>query len=107
MADALEAGPEVGDEDLGALVEVYGLAFEGGGIAEAGKVGDDEVDEGGGGVGGFVDAGREGACEALGAWGDQPVVSVRERQYGGTDGVEDFAGFADTGYSFLEEGDWG
>ena len=66
-AGALEAGPEVRHEDLGAFVEPDG----GGGVfvavavIEAGEAVDDEVDERGGGSFGFVDAGGELAVEMV------------------------------------------
>ena len=64
---ALEAGPEVGDEDLGALVEADGgvFFFVLVAVVEAGEVVDEEVDEGGGGSVGLVDAGGEFAVETV------------------------------------------
>ena len=47
---ALEAGPEVGDQDLGALVEADEGALVFVTVVEAGEVVDEEVDEGGGGA---------------------------------------------------------
>ena len=64
-AVALEAGPEVRDEDLRALVEADGGAAEGVAVVEAGEVVGDEVDEGGGRPVGLRDAGGEGAVEAV------------------------------------------
>ena len=46
---AVEAGPEVGDEDLGALVEADGVVEVAVAVVEGGEVVDEEVDEGGGG----------------------------------------------------------
>lgn len=56
---AVEAGPEVGDEDLRALVQADGVAFVGVAVVEAGEVVDEEVDEGGGGSFAFFNAGGE------------------------------------------------
>ena len=62
---AVEAGPEVGDEDLGALVQADGGGFVGVAVVEAGEVVDEEVDEGGGGSFGFFDASGESSVKAV------------------------------------------
>lgn len=58
MALAPEAGPQVGDEDLGALEEADGppAALVAVLVAEAGKVPREEVDQAGGGAPGGGDA---------------------------------------------------
>ena len=60
---ALEAGPEVGDEDLGALVDADGGVGVFVAIVEGGEGVDEEVYEGGGRLVGFFDAGGESAVE--------------------------------------------
>lgn len=81
-----EAGPEVGDEDLGALEDADGLPPGGVrvDVGEAGEVGSQKVDEGCGGTVGGVDEFDDGA-----------IVSL----------VEDLAGLAETVETFLEERD--
>ena len=64
-AGALEAGPEVRHEDLGAFVEADGGVFVAVAVVEAGEVVDDEVDERGGGSFASVDAGGEFAIEMV------------------------------------------
>ena len=64
-APALEAGPEVCDQDLGALVEADEGALVFVAVVEAGEVVDEEVDEVRGGAVGSLDAGREGALETV------------------------------------------
>lgn len=84
---ALEASPEIGDEDLGAFEEADGfLAGEGRGgvgVVEAGKVGGEGVDQASGGVVG-------GGYEVEGVAGEFLV--------------EDLAGFTETGETGGEEG---
>ena len=60
-----EAGPEVGDQDLGALVETDDGALVFVTVVQAGEVVDEEVDEGGGGAFGSLDAGGEGPMKAI------------------------------------------
>lgn len=64
-AVAVEAGPEVRDEDLRALVKADGVAIVAVTVVEAGEVVDEEVDEGGGGVLGLLDAGCEAAVKVV------------------------------------------
>ena len=65
VAFALEAGPEVGDEDLGALVEADRAGFVVVAVVEAGEVVHEEVDEGGGGSFAFLDACGEGSAKPI------------------------------------------
>lgn len=62
---AVEAGPEVGDEDLRALVQADGGAFVGVAVVEAGEVVDEEVDEGGGGAFGLLNASGDSSVESI------------------------------------------
>jgi hypothetical protein len=69
---AVEAGPEVCDEDLGALVQPDSPSVEDCFVAETVEVLSEEVDEAGGGVVGAVDAVGKAASELL-----KICVSVR------------------------------
>ena len=62
---ALEAGPEVGYQDLGALVETDDGALVFVTVVQAGEVVDEEVDEGGGGAFGLLNAGGESPLETV------------------------------------------
>ena len=62
---ALEAGPEVGYQDLRALVETDDGVLVFVTVVQAGEVVDEEVDEGGGGAFGSLDAGGEGPVEMV------------------------------------------
>ena len=62
---AFEAGPEVGYQDLGALVEADDGALVFVAVVQAGEVVDEEVDEGGGGAFGSFNAGGESALEVI------------------------------------------
>ena len=64
-AVAVEAGPEVGYQDLCALVETDNGALVFVTVVQAGEVVDEEVDEGGGGAFGSLDAGSEGPVEMV------------------------------------------
>lgn len=61
----LEAGPEVGYQDLGALVETDDGALVFVTVVQAGEIVDEEIDEGGGGAFGSLDAGGERPLEMV------------------------------------------
>jgi len=65
IAFALEAGPQVRDEDLGALVEAHLAPLEGHLVPEAGEVLCEQVDERRSGVVRLVDAVGEARVESL------------------------------------------
>ena len=62
---AFEAGPKVGYQDLGALVETDDGVLVFVTVVQAGKAVDEEVDEGGGGAFGSLDAGGEGPVKMV------------------------------------------
>ena len=80
---AVEAGPDVGGEDLGALVEFDLLALKHSRVAEVGEVFDQDIDQSSGGViGSSNDVGR----------------------LTGEVGVKDGASFTEDGDALVEEG---
>lgn len=58
-----ETGPEVGGKDLGAFMHVDCSVVKIGDVIETGEVDGEEIDQGGGGVVGFVDKVGNGARE--------------------------------------------
>jgi hypothetical protein len=62
---AVEAGPKVCDENLGALVQTDSLSIENGFVTEAVKILSDKVDKAGGRVVGAVDAVCKASSELL------------------------------------------
>jgi hypothetical protein len=66
---AVKGGPEVGDEDLGALEETHALALKGALVAEAGEGRGERVDEARGGLRGGGYEGGDAAGVFLGKGG--------------------------------------
>lgn len=65
VAFPVETCPQIGDEDLGSLVESDSPALERGLVPEAGEALCQQVDQSGGGVVGVVNAVGEAALEVL------------------------------------------